>query len=302
MACISQRPLTIIISTIWWWLRLWMVKWKLLDGHILPIAAGIQWTEKYLHTFRIMMMMMIAMMIVMPCCLRGCYICCLCVCSVGLSWKLRARCGLFSNQARQDKPTTQSQDYAFRAQIISLEFIQNQDGDAKTGKGDEMFCSSRPWPSPSHFGGGVVKPWIMHFQATSYGTAVSWLNLVKFAGPAGLAGHWVTSRDFFCSCFKSGIRPILTCMLVDFHMVCLDKDAEGWQLTSSWSDWGWLELVTGKQARQGWDGMGWWGLHSSQLFCQASAAVLCLTCQCNARLATTLVQAYNTAHYVVCVA
>ena len=203
MACISRRPLTIIISTIWWWLRWWVVKWKLLDGHILPIAAGIQRPEKYLHAFSMMMMMMmmmmvmmLAMMIVMPCCLRGCYICCLCVCSVGLSWKLRACCGLFSKQARQDKPTKQSQDNAFRAQIISLGFIQNQDGDAKTEKGDEMFCSSRPWPSPSHFGGGVVKPWIMHFQATSYGAAVSWLDLVKFAGPAGLPGHWVTIGDF----------------------------------------------------------------------------------------------------------
>ena len=63
-----------------------------------------------------------------------------------------------------------------------------------------------------------------------------------------------------------------------------------------------LSLWQASRARQGWDGMGWWGFHSSQLFCQASAAVLCLTCQCNARLATTLVQAYNTAHYVVCVA
>ena len=109
--------------------------------------------------------------------------------------------------------------------------------------------------------------------------------------------EWLPSWDF-CSCFKSSIRTILTCALVSistWYVWTRMQRVDNWHPVGRIEDD--LSLWQASRARQGWDGMGWWGLYSSQLFCQASA-VLCLTCQCNARLATTLVQAYNTAHYV----
>ena len=162
-------------------------------GQLLITARKIKKPTNCTHAFGMMMMMllmMMMMMMMMPrCLLKGMlHLLPVCLFKGGLSWKLRARREFVVGQTNQ-----QFQDNTFRAATDSLPRIHSKAAadDIKT----VLFFL--PLAFPVSLWWPVVKPWIMHSQATGFGTAVWWLNRVGSLAwqdsHGGLVGQWMAS-------------------------------------------------------------------------------------------------------------